>query len=230
MLRVLNDLIWRCPNLKSLITVQRWVAAYYIGQYRGHKTSNIIESTNNVSRGNRELPILDLLNTIVLPGIMSWTSYLSDIHTSNLVLNFTLHTVLTSLVQMSNWLNAPLLKCQISSLTTGTIMQRNQKSFVIDLWFRTCTCGYFQVNGIPYGHAITLIYALQVRDPPHPHPRNYVLYYFTIFAWPRTYQEICDQFPSLMSKQSPMEKVLSIYSGGPEASGHFQNHSQNRQK
>lgn len=58
---------------------------------------------------------------------------------------------------------------QISSRTSGIVTQSNHKSFITDLWFRTCTCGYFQENGIPCGHAFTLIYALQVHLPDHPY-------------------------------------------------------------
>jgi len=43
-----------------------WVTAYYTGPYHGHKTSNVAEAINKVFRDQRELPILDLLDTIWL--------------------------------------------------------------------------------------------------------------------------------------------------------------------
>lgn len=55
--------------------------------------------------------------------------------------------------------------------------------------FRTCTCGHFQKNGIPCGHAFTLIYALQAVITSHPHPRDYVPYHFSTLAWRNTYQQ-----------------------------------------
>ena len=41
-----------------------WVTAFYLGPYHGHKASNVVEATNKVFKDYRELPILDLLNTI----------------------------------------------------------------------------------------------------------------------------------------------------------------------
>ena len=41
-----------------------WVTAFYSKAYYGHKTSNVVESTNKVFKTTRELPILELLNTI----------------------------------------------------------------------------------------------------------------------------------------------------------------------
>jgi len=41
-----------------------WVTAYYSGPYYGHETSNVVEATNKVFKKQRELPVLDLLNTI----------------------------------------------------------------------------------------------------------------------------------------------------------------------
>ena len=48
----------------STIPKHLWVTAFYRAPHYGHKTSNIVESMNNVFRANRELSILDLLNEI----------------------------------------------------------------------------------------------------------------------------------------------------------------------
>ncbi|KAF8459704.1 hypothetical protein BDZ91DRAFT_741818 [Kalaharituber pfeilii] len=53
---------------------------------------------------------------------------------------------------------------------------------------RSCTCGHFQENSIPCGHAFSFIYALQAKTPKHPSPRSYVPYFFSNQAWKNTYE------------------------------------------
>ena len=60
----LQELNLGAANYLHNIDPQLWVTAYYKGSYWGHKTSNVVESTNKVFREDRELPILSLLNTI----------------------------------------------------------------------------------------------------------------------------------------------------------------------
>jgi hypothetical protein len=42
-----------------------WVTAFFPGRCYGHKTSNIVESTNNGLKQESKLSILDLLNSVV---------------------------------------------------------------------------------------------------------------------------------------------------------------------
>jgi len=70
-----------------------------------------------------------------------------------------MHTPYQKLLCNQRWAEANT--AQLSSQTCGTVTQRNHKIFTTDLWYRTCTCGHFQSNGIPCGHAFTLVYELQ---------------------------------------------------------------------
>lgn len=154
-----------------------WVTAFYIGPYYGHKTSNVVESTNKVLfKEQRELPILDLLDAI-------WQYVMNKRCKHALQLPPQIHTeyAYQQLLCNQRWADANTV--QLSSQFCGTITQRNHKTFITNLQYRICTCGHFQANGIPCGHAFT-----QTLLPAHPSPRDYVPYYFTTLAWERTYK------------------------------------------
>lgn len=51
-------------NYLSSIDLTLWFTSYFSGQLFSHKTSNILESMNNVLKNEQELSILDLLNEI----------------------------------------------------------------------------------------------------------------------------------------------------------------------
>jgi len=143
-----------------------------------------VEATNKVFKEQRELPVLDLLNTI-------WHYVMNqrfERYAQALAIYPQIHTPYgyQELVHNQQWAKANMV--QISSTVSDIVTQSNHREFRTDLWLRTCDCGHFQKNGIPCGHTFTLIYALQVRINSHPQPRDYMPYYFTTCAWQHTYQ------------------------------------------
>jgi hypothetical protein len=50
------------------------------------------------------------------------------------------------------------------SLLQGLVKQINNNIYTIDLEIKEYSCKRFQENGIPYGHAITAIFAYLRRD------------------------------------------------------------------
>jgi len=157
-----------------------WVTAFYAGPYYGHKTSNVVESTNKVFKDQRELPIPDLLD-----AIWHYTMncrFKRYIKVTQLGTGSQIHTEFGFQQLPNNQRWAMANSVVLSSLTSGLVTQSNHKTYVTNLHLRTCTCGHFQENGIPCGHAFTLIRSLQSHIPVHPNPRDYVPYYFTIVA------------------------------------------------
>lgn len=167
------------------IKPQSWVTAFYTGQYFGHKTSNVVESTNKVFKDKRELPIIDLLDAIW--DYVAKHRFQRFLKASAPNLGFQIHTPFAyqQLLNSQQWALSNTVI--MTSMTAGKITQRNHKTFIVDLILRTCSCGHFQSNGIPCGHVFSFISTLQIHRPTHSNPRDYVPYYFSLLAWKNTY-------------------------------------------
>ncbi|KAF8461502.1 hypothetical protein BDZ91DRAFT_373700 [Kalaharituber pfeilii] len=144
---------------------------------------------NKVFKGQRELPILALLNHLwhytMDQRFRRYTAACQRLPKHKLTPYG--HQQLRSSQQ---WAQANTI--QISSPISAIVTQNNNKVYIVDLHFRTCTCGHFQENYIPCGHAYTFIEALQTSAAqstrPSPTPRDYIPYYFTTLGWMRTYE------------------------------------------
>ena len=161
-----------------------------MGPFFGHKTSNVVESTNNVFKKDRELPILDLLNTIwhyvMNQRHQRYQQAIKELQESKILTSF----AYTALRESQHWAHSNTV--DISSITSGTITQSNKKTFIVDMLLRTCTCGHFNINGIPCGHAFSFIqkiYPSSRSTLSTITPRDYVPYWFTLLAWRETYRD-----------------------------------------
>jgi hypothetical protein len=71
---------------------------------------------------------------------------------------------------------------QRSSETSGSVTTFNGTRHTIALAESTCTCGRFQINKIPCGHAVALIHKLR-KDP-----RDYIPGFFLLKTFRDTYR------------------------------------------
>ena len=184
-LQQLRDFHPQAADYLQSIEPKLWVTAFYISQYYGHKTSNVVESTNRIFKEKRELPILELLDTI-------WHYVMSQRfkrYTKATSPSIYLHTPYCYQQLLNNHRWATSNTVQISNNMSGIITQRNHKTYVVDMVYRTCSCGHFQPNGIPCGHVFSFIYTLQTLIPTTPSPRDYIPYFFTLLAWKNTYAQ-----------------------------------------
>ena len=182
-LRAINA---EAANYLENIDSKLWATAFYAGPYCGHKTSNVVESTNKVFKQDRELSILDLLKTI-------W-NYTMDKrfkrHQKSIgfLNNNRLHTDFANKIMRINDTWAESNTTSISSTSEGIITQSNHSTFTVNLRLRICSCGHFQENYIPCGHAVSFIRAVQATSQASlPNPRDYVPYCFTALAYRQTY-------------------------------------------
>ena len=164
------------------IPPQTWVTALYPGPHYGHKTSNVVESMNKVFKETRELPILELLDTI-------W-HYVMNHRFQRLNKALTCETLHTPwcyehLLNARKWAHANVV--QVSSPTSGIVRQANSHTFIVDLITKTCTCGHFQENQIPCGHVFSFVSTLQSCIPDHCTPRDYIPKFFLSETWQKTY-------------------------------------------
>jgi len=153
----LRDLSTAAADYLTIIDKALWVTAFFPGQCYGHKTSNIVESMNKVLKQERELPILDLLNEIWLYTMNQraeryQTACLKD-HQQNWS-DFALGQLTISRA----WTRRNTVN--MANDTSFIVQQINNKQFIVNLQTRTCTCGPYQENGIPCGHALSSIHHL----------------------------------------------------------------------
>ncbi|KAF8465405.1 hypothetical protein BDZ91DRAFT_237345 [Kalaharituber pfeilii] len=84
----------------------------------------------------------------------------------------------------------------MSTLSTALVIQSNGKRFTVDLDRQYCECGHFTQNGIPCGHALSVIQHLQ--QPIH----FYIPPVFWISTWKNTFLRnlkpiLIDNLPTL---------------------------------
>lgn len=64
----------------------------------------------------------------------------------------------------------------------GEVQQANGQIYLVNLEHRICSCGHFQSNGIPCGHAFSVI-----GQQPNQSPKDYVPFFFLVQTWKETY-------------------------------------------
>ena len=136
---------------------ETWAEAWFRGRRFGHDTSNIAESLNQVLRIDRELPIVELLDAIwhrVMEKrgqrLLAATSAISEGRSTT--------PFVDARIEEGREL-ARSNRVQISSPTTGRVVQPDGTIHLVDTAAGTCSCRRYQCNGIPCGHAMTLIFA-----------------------------------------------------------------------
>jgi len=103
-------------------------------------------------------------------------------------------------------------KVQKSDEQHGKITSFSGAEFLVDLVACTCTCGRYQVNNIPCGHAAACIVKLQKE------PRNYVPEIFSLQKYLQTYNRNvltrqCYRVRSISTLPSP---ILNLPCGRPK--------------
>jgi len=156
-----------------------WAKAHFVGTRFGHDTSNVVKSVNKTLMLDQELLILQLLDSL-------WNRVM-DLRFHRLKLATSAHTS----EKWTPWARAKLqehclLACTNSvvmrSNTQGIVKQLNSNVYPVDLEEGTCSCLVYQENGIPCGHAITAIFAVQGQDIT-----PYMPDILTIKTWKKTY-------------------------------------------
>ena len=136
-----------------------WAQAHFTGKRYGHDTSNIVESVNNTLKLDRELSVIELLNSIWHRVMGQRFERLEIARSAPPSQQFT--KFCTNLLGESRiW--ARQNTAQMATLTNGHVTQPDGTVRIVDLESKTCTCGKFQENGVPCGHAMSCI--LQIRQ------------------------------------------------------------------
>jgi len=134
---------------------ERWALAKFRSRRYGHDTSNIAESFNKLICTDRELPIVELLDAL-WHWVMAQRAERSLLAVEAIAKG-QWPPLITGLVEEGrNWARCNGL--QMSSPTEARVVQPDGRIYLVDLTARTCSCRRYQENGVPCGHAMTLIF------------------------------------------------------------------------
>src|SRR6266536_4682278 len=178
-----------------------WAKAHFNGTRFGHDTSNVVESVNKTLRLDRESPIVILLNNI-WNRVMDQRYYRLDLAIST-------HKA----EKWTPWARGKLQEHRLLARTNtvamrsdieGLVRQQNNNVYTVNLDNRICSYTVFQENGIPYGHAVTVIFARDGRNL-----NDYMPDVLSVETWKKTYSsnfpliDISDLEPLPLSECHP---------------------------
>jgi len=74
----------------------------------------------------------------------------------------------------------------------GSVLSFRGKWYAVDLQQHTCSCGQFQYNDVPCGHAIAVIqgFCVTANEGPQRSARDFVSYNLTVAALKATYARV----------------------------------------
>lgn len=156
-----------------------WVEAFCHAKRYGHDTSNLVESQNNGLKGDRELSILELLDSlwhrVMEKRASRRQAALQATDTARLATPFVEKALLEAKQLASS------NRVQLSSPTEARVIQTNGNVFTVSLSAKECSCRHFQQNGIPCSHAVSAIQAaggsLVSYIPSHPSSATWATIY-----------------------------------------------------
>ncbi|KAM3236165.1 hypothetical protein P3L10_016202 [Capsicum annuum] len=133
------------------IGYHKWARVHSTVKRTWTLTSNIAESINNTNRKVRRLPVISVLDFMRLT-VESWNAKSNKEEKNTLtVLTKRYNDILNDNKQESQNMMVRGSDEFLHTVTTGV------KRFVICLRSRKCSCGRFQLDEIPYSHAMTVI-------------------------------------------------------------------------
>jgi len=146
-----------------------WVHVFFPGRRYGHDASNIVESVNSSLKLDRELSIVELLNTIwhKLMG-PRFDRYQSASSPGEGVVYTKFCT--KTLGESRIWARQNI--AQMADLMHGRVTQPNGIVKMVNLESATCSCGNYQENGVPCGHGLSCIMSLHLVCYLIPYGRN----------------------------------------------------------
>jgi zinc finger SWIM domain-containing protein 3 len=157
-----------------------WAPPFMTAKTWGHPTSNVVESINSLLLEERGAPIVELLNGIWHKFMDLRFTRLQDArktiekYPGQLSTDFALEV----LKESSKFAQHRLISCQDN--LHGSVLSYSNSRYFVDLAAHTCSCGPFQVNGIPCGHATALIHRLR------GHPRDFIPEVFGLETYRQT--------------------------------------------
>lgn len=147
------------------IDPKKWATRFFTGCRYGHLTSNIAEQMNNVLRFDRELPTVDLLDTIWNRTMVLRSDRREAARTWLIVdgtkqLQYTpwAHRLVDAAVK---WARSNTVQIASVSDVEARVVQQDELVRIVNVKDRRCSCGRFQDFNFPCGHAASAIFAVR---------------------------------------------------------------------
>lgn len=194
----IRDVNPRAYEYISSIDPRTWATAHFPVARFGHLTSNVAESVNKVVREDRGLPVTDLLNELWHRVMNDRYDRLEEARRQQRQGAVVTPLCATVISRDRKWATANSV--QRSSPIEARVMQPDGVVYLVNLGTRSCGCGRFQENGIPCGHAMSLIFNVrQTLD-------GYIQEEMTITRWVEMYS---DPLPPIdISGLRPQERIV----------------------
>ena len=163
-----------------------WATPRFPGKRYGHSTSNIVEILNNWIVEERKLSVIDLLHALWSKVMDLRFRYLQEAEKyldGAIITKYSAKKLEVSI----NFSNHRLIR--YADPLHASVLSMSGKWYVVDLEARTCTCGHFQYDDIPCGHAVAVIQTYRNPDGAQARrsARDFVAFNLTLAAFRATY-------------------------------------------
>lgn len=138
-----------CADYLINIGFEHWARSHFPGDRYNIMTSNVAETWNSVLREAREYPILALVEYI-RAKLMSWFSIRREIVTDE---SNTLTPRVVDIVE-ANFENSGVYGVHVINKSEFHVIDKEGRSFHVDIEWKTCSCNEFQALKIPCTHAV----------------------------------------------------------------------------
>ena len=175
-------------NYLRQIDFALWATPRFPGKQYGHNTSNIVEILNNWIVEEQKPSVVDLLYALWSKVMGLRFRHLQEAEKYLDGAAITNYSAKKPEVSM-NFSNHRLIR--YADPLHASVLSMSGKWYVVDLEARTCTCGHFQYDDIPCGHAVAVIQNYRSPDDAQARrsARDFVAYNLTLAAFRATYDD-----------------------------------------
>jgi len=171
------------------INMSMWATPHLAGKRYGHNTSKLVEIMNSWIVEERKLSIIDLLHSLWSKNMDLWFRHRQEAEKYAPQTPLTKYST-TLLAQSMEFSNHRVVR--MADEFRGSVLSFRGKWYAVDLQQRTCSCGRFQYNDVPCGHAIAVIQGFHVaaNEGPQRSARDFVSFNLTVAALKGTYARV----------------------------------------
>ncbi|GJR37798.1 ankyrin repeat-containing protein [Tanacetum coccineum] len=175
----LRDWLPSIANKLDMIGLEKWARVHFPGMRYNYMTSNSAESVNALSRHSRKLPICMMIDWFI-KSLQQW--YFEHRQTAD-----------EHKHELTPWAEAKLAQ-RIAKSATWTVRPAANylynvvdyyKNATVDLNTRTCSCGQWQLSGLPCGHLIVVMRHLRQSSA-----NQFAFSCFKTSVWRASYNEV----------------------------------------